>query len=84
MAELIINEVVFEIKDGSAIQNTCQKAGLAFSCNTGVCGSCLINVVNGGDQLSPLTDEERDMGLDGQKRLACQCKILSGKVHITF
>ena len=84
MAVIIINNLEYAINDGSKIQDICQKAGVIFNCNAGVCGSCLIKIIDGAKNLSPLTDEERDLGLDEQNRLACQCTILSGTVKATF
>ena len=82
MAKLIINGKEFEIEDETAIGPLCQAEGIPFNCNTGVCGSCLVTVLSGAEHLNALTDEERDWGLDENRRLACQCLISGGRVEI--
>ncbi len=75
-----------ELDEGSAIAERCEEAGVPFACTEGVCGTCVIEVVNGMENLSEPTQEEKDfLGEDTCcERLACQCKILKGKVRISF
>ncbi len=87
MAKIIFlntNEEV-ELPDGSSIQDPCEKAGIPFACSEGVCGSCIIEVVEGMENLSEFTQAEKDfLGEMHNERLACQCKIKSGVVKIKF
>jgi ferredoxin len=57
-----------------------------FACTEGVCGTCVIEVIEGKENLSDPTQEEKDFLGDGtcDERLACQCKIKSGIVKIKF
>lgn len=75
-----------DIEDGGAIAEACEEAGVPFACTEGVCGTCVIEVLEGGENLSQPTQEEKDfLGEDTcHERLACQCKIKSGKVKISF
>jgi len=75
-----------ELEDGSEIAEICEEAGVPFACTEGVCGTCVVEVVNGNDNLTPPTQEEADfLGDDcSEERLACQCKIKSGDVTLTF
>ncbi|HOW36197.1 MAG TPA: 2Fe-2S iron-sulfur cluster-binding protein [Candidatus Omnitrophota bacterium] len=84
MARLIVGNETHEITDGIPIAETCAKAGVPFNCNTGVCGSCLIKIVKGAENLSDLTPEEKTLGLDRYNRLACQCAIIKGVVEVTY
>ncbi len=84
MAKLIINDNEYSLPDQSSIAEVCASAGVIFNCNNGVCGSCLIEVLEGSQRLSDLTQEELDLGLDVHRRLACQCFIQSGTVRIKF
>ncbi|NGX36038.1 MAG: Ferredoxin-1 [Candidatus Anoxychlamydiales bacterium] len=87
MAKLIFenNKEEVEIPDGSSIKDECEQAGIPFACSEGVCGSCIIEVVEGMENLSEPTQAEKDFLGDIQtERLACQCKIKNGNVKIKF
>jgi len=75
-----------ELADGERIAEFCEEAGVPFACTEGVCGTCVVEIVDGNDNLSEPTQEELDfLGDDTcQERLACQCRIKQGKVSITF
>jgi hypothetical protein len=74
-----------ELADGAAITEACEEAGVPFACTEGVCGTCVIEVVEGMDNLSPFTQEETDfLGDQDRERLACQCRLSGGCVKITF
>ncbi|MDO8580602.1 MAG: 2Fe-2S iron-sulfur cluster-binding protein [Candidatus Omnitrophota bacterium] len=84
MAKLIIDNVENEIPDGAQIAEVCEKAGIPFSCNSGVCGTCQIEVQEGADNLNEINDEENALGMDRNNRLSCQCRIKQGVVKITY
>jgi len=74
-----------EIEDDAPIAPCCEEAGVPFACTEGICGTCVIEVQEGMEQLSSFTQEEIDfLGEPGNERLACQCKIRSGSVKINF
>lgn len=75
-----------ELPDGSPIAEPCEEAGVPFACTEGVCGTCVIEVIEGKENLTPPTQEEEDfLGAGTQdERLACQCKIKGGCVKISF
>lgn len=79
-------ETEVDLPDDSKIAEACEEAGLPFACTEGVCGTCVIEVVEGKDNLTPPTQEERDfLGDDvGCERLACQCRIRHGRVVVKF
>ena len=75
----------FEIGDGEPIASTCEEAGVPFACTEGICGTCVIEVVDGMNNLTPSTQEEKDfLGESPNERLACQCKLKGGCVRIKF
>ena len=82
MAKLCIEDLEFELADDSSLQQTCEGAGIPFGCTEGICGTCRVEVTEGSENLSPRTQEEDDMGLAANERLACQCKIKSGTVKM--
>lgn len=86
MAKLIFNdESEVELEDGSAIKEICEEEGIPFACEEGVCGTCVIEIEEGMENLSEFTEEEQDfLGELDNERLACQCKIKSGCVKVKF
>jgi ferredoxin len=85
MGKLVIVGEAVELPDGSPIQEACEQAGVPFACTEGVCGTCVIEVEEGMENLSPFNQAESDfLGDMGTERLACQCRILGGCVKIRF
>lgn len=75
----------YEVADGDPIAPACEEAGVPFACTEGVCGTCVIEVKEGMNNLSSFTQEEKDfLGEPGCERLACQCKLNKGNVKIIF
>ena len=73
-----------EIPDGENIKKACRELNVPFGCESGVCGSCMVEIVDGEENLSELTEEEENLARDKKHRLACQCEIDSGEVTINF
>ena len=84
MAKLIIAQTEYDVPDGAPIAEICENACIPFSCNSGVCGTCQIEVLEGSENLNELNREELELAQDRNHRLSCQCKILSGTVKVTF
>ena len=84
MAKLIIDGEEHELPDGSRIDAVCESVGIPFCCNSGVCGTCKIEVLEGAENLNELTEEENDLGMDRNNRLSCRCIIKNGTVKITY
>lgn len=82
MAMIICNGKEYELADGSAIREVCEKLDVAFGCGSGYCGICQIDIEEGTENLSDLSDSEKEMGMDTTSRFACQCKIKKGTVKI--
>lgn len=88
MGKLIFdhNEEEIELEDGAPIAEACEEAGVPFACTEGVCGTCVIEIKAGKENLSDPTREEEDFLGEGtlDERLACQCKLKKGNVRISF
>ncbi len=84
MAKLTVNDQEVEIQDGEKIVDAIEELGVPIGCSNGVCGTCEIEILEGMENLSPLNDEEKDLGMEGNKRLGCQCVINANTVKITF
>ncbi len=82
MATVEANGKRIELVDGSPIKEAARELGVPFGCESGVCGTCQIEVVAGAEHLGALNIQEQDMGLDRTHRLCCQAKITSGTVTI--
>lgn len=73
------------LPDGSSIAEVCEQAGVPFACTEGVCGTCVIEVTEGMENLSDFNQAEADfLGELDKERLACQCQINRGCVKIKF
>lgn len=63
------------------------KVPIRFGCGACRCGTCGIGVKGNGD-LSPMAPNERELlermnlSVDGQVRLACQARVLAGRVEV--
>lgn len=83
MASLKMGSKTEALNDGESIKVAAKKLGVPFSCEDGICGSCLVKVVSGQDNLEDLNQAEKEFGLkDKKRRLCCQAKIKSGEVEI--
>jgi ferredoxin len=76
-----------EVETGTTMQQICDtyETPVVFGCRAAECGACLIHVVNGAENLSPMGPDEQDvlhvLAKAGNCRLACQCIVL-GPVSI--
>lgn len=84
MPKLIIDQKEYELNENTPIAETCENHGIPFSCNSGVCGTCQIEIIEGADNLSELNKEELDLAMDKNHRLSCQCQLIRGTVRVTF
>lgn len=86
MAKVIHNNTKKEVEviDGNEIRDACEKLGVPFGCRNGLCGTCMVDIIEGEENLSELTEKEHDLERDRKHRLACQCKIKSGNIKIDF
>ena len=44
-----------EVQDGEPIQKASEELGVPFNCTNGICGTCMIDIVEGEENLSELT-----------------------------
>jgi ferredoxin len=75
-----------ELPEGASLVEPCEEAGVPFACTEGVCGTCVIRVRRDEmDNLSEPTEAELDFfGSIDDERLACQCCLMKGTVHVKF
>ncbi len=72
-----------DVEEGALLREVTQKNGwpIPYGCENGICGTCLITIPEGSDNLSEIGEHEaqtlKAMGkTDGTHRLACQCKVM--------
>jgi ferredoxin len=82
------NDIV-EVRDGENLRQVIldNSWNIPFGCENGVCGTWIIRIVSGIENLSEPSEKELmtlpAMGLSTETyRLACQCSILKGEVEI--
>ncbi len=85
--KFIADNAEAEVEDGKLLREACQENDMTipFGCENGLCGTCLISVKEGAENLSEKTDMEKEtlealLAYDDQ-RLACQCHV---KGDVTF
>ena len=61
-----------------------EEAGVPIGCSNGVCGTCEVEVIEGMENLNTITEEEEDLGMEGNKRLGCQCQLSGGSVVMEY
>ena len=84
------DNVTHEVDDGTSLIDFCDEVdiSLSFGCTEGTCGVCEVTVLKGRENLSRITEEEKDYLLeedlgDGM-RLGCQVKIRKGEVTLKW
>ena len=90
MAHLMNDEtgekVEVEENDRESTVIAAEDLGVPIACTDGMCGSCKVEVTEGMENLSDLTQKEKDLGIDEMpgSRLLCQCKLKKGLVKVRF
>jgi ferredoxin len=84
MGEVIRDDKKEHTDNNNVITEACRKLGVSFGCQSGACGTCMIEVLEGADNLTPLTEAEQAMGLAKNERLACQCTLKQGIIKIRY
>ena len=84
------DNVTHEVEDGTSLIDFCDEVdiSLSFGCTEGTCGVCEVIVLKGRENLSRITEEEKDYlleeDLEDGMRLGCQVKIRKGDVTLKW
>ena len=84
------DDVFCKVEDGSSLIDICDETdvSLSFGCTEGSCGVCELTVLNGNQNLSKVTEEEKNYllteDIQAGMRLGCQLKIRKGEVTIAW
>lgn len=82
------DQTTVQVEANQILTDICDEhpTSLLFGCREASCGTCLMEVVSGMDNISPITSEEQEL-LDvlapdnPHARLACQCVVI-GDIRI--
>ena len=84
------DNVTHEVEDGTPLIDFCDEVevSLSFGCTEGTCGVCEVTVLKGRENLSRITEEEKDYllpeDLEAGMRLACQVKVRKGNSTLSW
>ena len=56
MAVIKSDDKEVNVEDGKQIKDACEELGVLFACQEGYCGTCKIEVLEGSENLSELTE----------------------------
>lgn len=75
MAKIVHKGQETEVHVGDSIISACKEVGVLFGCHAGMCRTCEIEVIDGMEHLTDVTENEKLMEVTLPNRLACQCRI---------
>lgn len=84
------DNVTHEVEDGTPLIDLCDdvEVSLSFGCTEGTCGVCEVTVLKGRENLSRITEEEKDYllpeDLEAGMRLGCQVKVRKGDSTLSW
>ena len=84
------DNVTHEVEDGTPLIDFCDdiSVSLSFGCTEGTCGVCEVTVEDGRDNVSRITEQEKDYllpeDLEEGMRLGCQVKIRKGDITLSW
>ena len=84
MAKLQLNGDTIEVEENVRIVDAIEEAGVPIGCSNGVCGTCEVEILEGMEHLNEMTEEEEDLGMEGNKCLGCQCQLSGGTVVMEY
>lgn len=85
LANKVGRQKQIEAPEGGDLVDLCDEylAPIPFSCRSASCGTCHVEVMEGGELLEPPEEEERELlevlgGAVSSHRLACQARVKPG------
>ena len=73
-----------KLKEGESVIKAAEELGVPFSCYSGKCTTCCVEVLEGMQNLNDQTDNEKNLDITPPCRLMCQCIIKKGTVKIKW
>lgn len=75
------DKMTIDVPENYALIDMCEDydTSILFGCRDGACGACMVRILEGDTNLTPMKDDERDfletMAAQENERLACQCRV---------
>lgn len=82
MAHLKTKSGGFDVEKGESLSHAAKQLGVTFGCQKGVCGACVVIVLEGMENLSPKSESEENYDMRDGDRMMCQCKATGGSITI--
>ncbi|MDA1196894.1 MAG: 2Fe-2S iron-sulfur cluster-binding protein [Nanoarchaeota archaeon] len=80
-----VDDVTKKVPLNEKFISDAEELGITFGCTDGICGTCIVEVDEGMECLGEKNQEEKDMALDDNQRLVCQCTFKKpGKVIFRY
>ncbi len=77
-----------DVPDGAQLDTLDGKSSVLFACKSATCGSCMVKVLEGMENLEEPNETEstglQAFGTDPKHRLMCQCKIKKGEITVEY
>ena len=79
--KITTDDLTIDVREDYPLIDMCEEydTSILFGCRDGACGACMVRILDGSENLSPMQDDEKDfletMAAEPDERLACQCKV---------
>ncbi|MEY4065256.1 MAG: hypothetical protein RIR26_1464 [Pseudomonadota bacterium] len=89
LVTFVIDDLDVEVPSNTRLTDIVEASGadITFGCRNGTCGTCRVRILEGMENLSPATAEERDflaaLNSPSEERLGCQFRVC-GNVVIDY
>ena len=89
-SKIKIEDKEIEVESGKHLSESLDATNspILFGCRTGICGTCLIKVLDGQENITPPCDDEAEfleIVAEGDKDMRLACKVvIDGNIHIKY
>ena len=82
MAVLKSASAEVNVTNGERLAEAADELGVSFGCRKGICGACVVEVLEGMENLAAKNDAEAEFSMRDNDRMMCQCSIVGGEATI--
>lgn len=90
LSKIKVNNQEIEVESGKHLSETLDATNspILFGCRTGICGTCLIKIIDGKENINPPCADETEfleIVAEGKSNLRLACKvIINGNIQIEY